>query len=128
MSKLERTPPVFKEYSRVISKQLASGIVEEVDEDDVGVLGELHYIPHQVVVRLDKKTTKVRVVYDASSRTAKHPPMNSCLHSGPNLLEHLSDVLLRFRCHAVALVGDIEKAFLMMKVAENDRDVLRFLW
>ena len=87
-------------------------------EDDVGLLGEVNYILHQVVVRQDKKTTKVRVFYDTSSRTAKHPWLNSCLHSEPNFLEHLSNVLLRFRCHAVALVGDIDKAFLIMSGEE----------
>ena len=35
---------------------------------------------------------------------------------------------MRFRCHQIALVGDIEKAFLMVGVNEADRDVLRFLW
>ena len=38
------------------------------------------------------------------------------------------DILLRFRVHKVALSADIEKAFLMVSVAEEDRDVLRFLW
>ena len=38
------------------------------------------------------------------------------------------DVLVRFRCHKTALVGDLEKAFLMISVAEDDRDALRFLW
>jgi len=36
--------------------------------------------------------------------------------------------MLRFRSYRVALVGDIEKAFLMVHIAEEDRDVLRFLW
>ena len=40
----------------------------------------------------------------------------------------LFDVLLRFRVNQVALTSDIEKAFLMVGMAEEDRDVLRFLW
>ena len=38
------------------------------------------------------------------------------------------DIILRFLTHRKALVGDIEKAFLNVSVAEEDRDVLRFLW
>ena len=44
------------------------------------------------------------------------------------LSEAIADVLVRFRCHKTALVGDPEKAFLMTSVAEDDRDALRFLW
>ena len=35
--------------------------------------------------------------------------------------------MLRFRGHRIALVGDIEKAFLMVHIAEEDKDALRFL-
>eukprot|EP00117_Sycon_ciliatum_P034558 scpid73666/ scgid3653/ len=76
----------------------------------------------------DRATTKVHVVYDASAHAGKNPSINSCLHSGPNLLEHIPDILLRFRCYPVALTGDIEKAFLMLNVCEHDRNALRFLW
>lgn len=41
---------------------------------------------------------------------------------------HCRYVLVRFRCHKTALVGDIQKAFLRISVAEDDRDALRFLW
>ncbi len=37
------------------------------------------------------------------------------------------DILLRFRVHKVALAANIEKAFLMVSVAE-DRNLLRFIW
>ena len=38
------------------------------------------------------------------------------------------DLLLRFRAHRIALMADIEKAFLIIQMAERDRDVLHFLW
>lgn len=92
-----------------------------------GEFGEVHYLPHHPVVLQDKQTTKVRVVYDASAREKVGPSLNDCLYSVPSLSETISDILIRFRCHKTALVGDIEKAFLMISVAEDDRDALRFL-
>ena len=38
------------------------------------------------------------------------------------------DVLLRFRVNPIALVGDIEKAFLNIEIHPEHRDCLRFLW
>ena len=78
-------------------------------------------------VRQNKQTTKVRVVYDASARTTG-PSLNDCLHVGPKLNTKIFDILLRFRIHRIAIIADIEKAFLMISVAKKDRDVLRFLW
>lgn len=41
----------------------------------------------------------------------------------------IMDIILRFRAHREALAGDIEnEAFLNVSVAEEDRDVLRYLW
>ncbi|XP_028416894.1 uncharacterized protein LOC114541114 [Dendronephthya gigantea] len=37
-------------------------------------------------------------------------------------------ILIRFRENRIALVGDIEKAFLNVEVDKADRDCLRFLW
>ena len=69
----------------------------------------------------------MRIVYDASAKS-DGPSLNDCLYSGPSLEENIVDILLRFRCHPTAIVGDIDKAFLIINVAAVDRDVLRFLW
>ena len=37
-------------------------------------------------------------------------------------------VLLRFRRYPNAIVGDISKMYLQVKVKEEDRSMLRFLW
>ena len=56
------------------------------------------------------------------------PSLNDCLYAGPAFRQSIINIVLRFRVHKVALVADIKKAFLMVSITEEDRDVLRFLW
>ena len=44
------------------------------------------------------------------------------------ILEDLCGLLLRFRLYNVALVADVEKAFIYVGLQPDDRDVTRFLW
>ena len=97
-----------------------------VKGDDVSS-GTVHYLPHHAVIRRDKDTTKVKVVYDASAK-CNGPSLNDCLHVGPKFNQRINELLFRFRSYPVALVADIEKAFLIISVNPDDRDVLRFLW
>ena len=80
-------------------------------------LGRL--LPHHAVIRRDKATTKLRVVYDASARSYG-AALNDCLYTGPPLAENIFDILLRFRASRIALTGDVEKALLMVDIAEED--------
>ena len=98
-----------------------------VDPSDIGSMGITHYLPHHAVIKEDKQTSKLRIVYDASARS-NGPSLNDCLYAGPTFGQNIMDILLRFRIHRVAVISDIEKAFLMVSVSEEDRDALRFLW
>ena len=80
-------------------------------------------MPHHAVIRRDKETTKLRIVYDAYAR-AKGPSLNDCLHAGSKFDQKIFDLLLRFCTHHVAITADIEKAFLMVTISEKDRDAL----
>jgi len=127
LSKLKTDPDILVEYDNIIKQQEEVGIIERVTNLDVA--DKVHYLPHHAVIRRDAKTTKVRVVYDASSKDTKGGvSLNDCLHVGPALAPLLYNVLLRFRSKKVALVADIEKAFLNIEVNPRDRDALRFLW
>ncbi|UYV84465.1 hypothetical protein LAZ67_X002296 [Cordylochernes scorpioides] len=53
--------------------------------------------------------------------------LNDCLAKGPNLLELIPDIMLRFRLNKMGIVADIEKAFLQISVAKEDGQFLRFL-
>ena len=87
----------------------------------------MHYLPHLGVVRTAKTTTKLHIVYDASSKTSS-PFLNECLYRGPKFHQFILDLLVRFRSYAIPLVADVEGAFLMIAVDERNRDVLRFVW
>ena len=128
LKRLKREPEVLNEYDSIIKEQLSAGVIEKVSElEEPG--GNVHYLPHHAVIRRDAETTKLRIVYDASSKETKNgTSLNDCLHTGPSLNPLLFDILVRFRENKIALVGDIEKAFLNVAVDPEDRDSLRFLW
>ena len=125
-NRLKQDPAILREYDATIRGQIQQGIVEPVKPIDEE-LDLVHYLPHHAVVRQDKVTTKVCIVYDASARTTG-PSLNDCLHVGPKLNQKILEILLRFRIHRIAVTADIEKAFLMVSMAKKDRNVLRFLW
>ena len=79
------------------------------------------------MINLTKQTKKLRVVYDASAKTRQtHQSLNDCLYRGPVMLHDLCGILLRFKLPNVALVADIEKAFLKIWLQRDQRDVTRF--
>ena len=126
LQRLRQDPEQLKQYDSVIREQLDKGVIELVT-NPANSNGKVHYLPHHGVVRDDKQTTKLRVVYDASARVTG-PSLNDCLYTGLNFDQNILHILLRFRLHQIAFIGDIEKAFLMVSIVEQDRDSLRFLW
>lgn len=91
--------------------------------------GREFYIPHKPVVRATAESTKLLIVYDASARAFDGAPsLNDCLHAGPPLQNKLWNVLVRGRFNPVAINGDLQKAFLQVRVRETDRDAMRFHW
>ncbi|KAK2548025.1 hypothetical protein P5673_031844 [Acropora cervicornis] len=122
-------PDVSRQYNAVIREQLKQGIIKDVDQGTTDSVGKVHYIPHHEVICVDKETTKLRVVYDASAKAQSTTPnLNDCLYTCPPLSSLIYDILLRFRVHKVVTSGDIEKAFLNVSGDPRNGDYLRFLW
>ncbi|XP_042911391.1 uncharacterized protein [Parasteatoda tepidariorum] len=112
-------------YANIIEDQIRDGIVEECKDKSVN---SGYFMPHTAVLRPDKETSRVRIVFDASSKDIGLKSLNDMLLSGPNLNPNILDVILNFRKHEIAFSGDIEKAFLMIDIDENERKCLKFIW
>ncbi len=115
LRRLRQTPTILQEYDSIIRKPLGLGIVQPVEESDHGEVGQVHYLPHHAVVRQDKETMKVRVVYDASAKSGRLS-LNDCLFTGPKFDQKILDIPRRFCSYPVALTADVEKAFLMVSM------------
>ena len=69
LKRIQGSPELIQRYDS-IKDQLKKEIIEEVnDRTEEGC--EKHYVPHHAVITPDRKTTKVRIVYDASAKTKK---------------------------------------------------------
>ena len=108
LKRLRRSPVLLRDYDNIIQEQILSGIVEDTPSNDT-CPAHLHYLPHHPVVRTDKDTTKIRIVYDASAKQNGNPSLNDCLLTGPKFNQRILDILVRFRSYSIALVADIER-------------------
>jgi len=126
-SRLVKDKFLLQEYQSTFSQQLQSGIIEVIPKDEEGNEPNF-YLPHHGVVRRDKETTKLRIVFDGSAKTKSNVSLNDCLAKGPNHTPFFFHILLRFRGFYVGLVADVEKAFHQISIEKPDRDMLRYLW
>ena len=89
--------------------------------------GPVHYVAHHAVVRPENKSTPVRIVFNSSASYKGHS-LNDYWYKGPDLLNNLFGVILRFREKEVAVVGDIFKMYHMIAIPLSDQHAHRFLW
>ncbi|XP_074629528.1 uncharacterized protein LOC141887130 [Acropora palmata] len=95
-------------YKDAINQYVEKGFAADGNE-------KVRYLPHHIVFREDKKTTKCRVVFNASASDEHEVSLNDCILSGPALQPNLVSVLLRFRARSIALMADVEKMFLQTR-------------
>lgn len=97
--------------------------VEDGNDEDVS-----YYLPHHGVLKEDSLTTKLRVVFDASSKTTNNLSLNDMLLTGPTIQDDLFSILIRFRKHAFVVIADVAKMYRQILVNESQRDLQRIVW
>ncbi|XP_059225708.1 uncharacterized protein LOC131997872 [Stomoxys calcitrans] len=113
------TPDVKAQYDAVVNEYLELGHMREVCQDPE--LG--YYLPHHAVFRPESSSTKIRVVFNASSPTSNGRSLNDVLLSGPSLQLDLTLLLLQWRFFRYVFNCDIEKMYRQILV---DNEHTRF--
>ena len=122
---LARDPQNLKMYSDTIIEQEKRVFIERVTHPETTV-GTCDCLPHHAVFK-ESATTSIRVLHQCSCRQSQeHPSLNESLLPGPPVTSDLTAIPSRFPRHEYAFATDIEKAFLNIKLDEQDRDATRF--
>lgn len=107
-----------KDYTTYMKELIVRGDVEELGED--GTCSEWWYVPHHGIYH-PKKPRKLHVVFNCSAKYG-NTSLNKHHLPGPDMINNLTGVLLRFRQHPIALMCDIERMFHPLHVLEQDRN------
>ena len=79
-----------------------------------------YYMPVHGVVKDSSTTTRMRPVFDASATTTTGNSFNNQLLPSPSLYPFVSDLLLQFWLHPIAMSADIGKMFRQIHLAEEE--------
>ena len=86
------------------------------------------YLPMHAVIKPSSTTTKTRIVFNASAKSKLGQSLNDALLHGPNVYSSITDQIIKFHVHLIAMSADISQMFRQIELLENDRDLLRFLF
>ncbi len=124
--KFARYPEFRDQYKAYMEKYFDNGDVELVRAELHGA--PRYYLPHSAVFNPQSPTTKCRVVFDASAKTPSGTSLNDCLLKGPNMIQDMLALLVRFRYHRIVLAADVTRMYLCVSLREQDRNYLCFFW
>ncbi|KAK3726367.1 hypothetical protein QZH41_006069 [Actinostola sp. cb2023] len=125
--RLKRDETLAVKYCAIIDDYVNKGYAKKLSPKEASMpTCKQWFLPHHPVLNANKPG-KVRIVMDAA---AKHDgvSLNDKLLIGPDLLNNLVGVLLRFREERVGVSADIEAMFHQCSIIAQDQPALRFLW
>ena len=89
--------------------------------------GPSFYLSHHAVIKPESKSTPCRIEFNTGAKYHGHT-LNDYYAKGPDMLNNLLAVLLRFRKNHVAYVGDVSKMFHSIAIPEVYQMIHKFLW
>ncbi|XP_037812758.1 uncharacterized protein LOC119604295 [Lucilia sericata] len=127
---LEKDPALSTQYNDVLTEYITLDHMEETTSREYFSVNKCNsfYLPHHAVVRPESKSTKVRVVFNASRKTKSGFSLNDVLYTGPTLQADLMTVILNWRFYKFVFSGDIQKMYHQILVNPQDRPFQRILF
>ena len=132
-SKFSKIPDGLETIDNVFKEQVKQNIIEPIDDLTLFMKEnkDCKFLAHTPVMKPSSNTTKCRVVYMANlCEKGKENALshNQTIVSGPQLNRPIATALTLLRFDENLVIYDLKKAFLQLKLAEEDQRKLCFLW
>lgn len=122
--KFDRQQNIAEKYKLFINEYHDLGHMQKCNRNSI--LG--CYLPHHCVLRDESKSTALRVVFNASSKTSTGFSLNDTMKKGPNLQKDLLTLILKWRQYEFVYTADIEKMFRQIFIHEEDQSFQKIVW
>lgn len=127
--KLHKSPNLLSEYEKFINEYIDLGHGQYLDFNKIDFQNEpLYFMPHHAVINENSKSTKTRVVFDASMQTDKKVSLNDLLLNGPPVQKELFDIMLLFRLGEYTFSTDIRRMFRCVALNPAHTSLQNILW
>ena len=127
-----KNPQKKKMSDDFMEDYLTAGHMREAEpQEDPSSLSEVlgtYYAPYHSIFKMDKLTTKVRNVFNFSSKSSNNVSLNEMLYIGPNLLVNLLAILITFRVFPIAFTADISMMYRTINLLPKYWDLQRIVW
>lgn len=125
-TRLAKDQNYLKLYRDFLNEYLELDHMKEVNEQcEPNVT---FYLPHHGVYNPHKPTTKLRVVFNGSSRSSEGHSLNSLQYNGGVIQEDVFAIMARFRKHIFAFTADVQKMYRMIRINPEQQCLQRILW
>ena len=128
-TRLGKTPDIKADYDQVLLEYFHLDQMNLIPSPSFEVQNPLHfYLPHHAVLKPESTTTKLRVVFNASSKSSNGRSLNDILHIGPTLQMDLTLLVLRWRLFQYVFNADIEKMYRQILIEPSQTSFQRILF
>ena len=117
----------LEEYHAEMRKYIERGTFVKLSKEELEEYwGPLQWITHHGVIK-GSVSTPLRVVTNSSFNNHGNS-LNSCLPRGPNSLNDLFNITIRFRSYEKVFAYDLAKAYNTMETGIVEKHLRRFVW
>ncbi|XP_074107213.1 uncharacterized protein LOC141532660 [Cotesia typhae] len=125
MHRLSKDPQLKQLYMEFMAEYISLNHMEPTTLRSSSVQ---YFLPHHGVLKQNTNSPKIRVVFNGSKNTSSGLSLNDIMHTGPNLLINIFDVLITSRRHRFFFITDVAKMYRQVLVHPDDRHLQQILW